>query len=194
MAMIRSTIVTAAAGVVALIGSQVAGADAQPFSKSQVHHVTATVKSIDKDSREIELTGPKGNTSSYVVGPEVKNFNQIQVGDRVVLSYYEGLGAQVMPPGTAPAAPTETTTTSVAPGGARPGANLNRTITSTVTIEAVGKDAKSVSFKRADGTSHKVAIEDPDAQKFVHTLKPGDSVQIRYSEATAVSVHEAPKK
>jgi hypothetical protein len=45
-----------------------------------------------------------------------------------------------------------------------------------------------VTFKKADGITRTVAVEDPEARKFIRTLKPGDPVEIRYSEAVAVSV------
>jgi hypothetical protein len=36
-----------------------------------------------------------------------------------------------------------------------------------------------------------VAVDSPEGQKFIHKLKPGDAVQITYTEAVALNVEEA---
>ena len=54
--------------------------------KASVEHtvdVTATITAIDKTTRDITLKGPKGNWVVVTAGPEVKNFDQIDVGDKV---------------------------------------------------------------------------------------------------------------
>src|SRR5262245_4382377 len=51
---------------------------------------TATVVAVDKATRTITLKGPK-RTVDVVAGDEVKNFDQIKVGDRVVVKYVEAL-------------------------------------------------------------------------------------------------------
>jgi hypothetical protein len=45
-----------------------------------------------------------------------------------------------------------------------------------------------VTFTRADGLQRVIAIEDPQARRFIRKLKRGDRVQITYLEAIAVSV------
>ena len=52
---------------------------------AEVVTVKARVDSIDKATRRIVLTGPEGRSMSVVAGPEVRNFDQIMVGDTVVL-------------------------------------------------------------------------------------------------------------
>jgi hypothetical protein len=58
----------------------------------------------------------------------------------------------------------------------------------TVKIDAVDPSFNTVTFTRADGITRVVGVDDPEAQRFVRTLKPGDSVEISYSEAVAVGV------
>jgi hypothetical protein len=53
--------------------------------------VTLVVDSIDKASRSVVLKNAKGETMKVVAGDEVKNFDQIKVGDNVVASYTQGL-------------------------------------------------------------------------------------------------------
>jgi hypothetical protein len=58
----------------------------------------------------------------------------------------------------------------------------------TVEIVSVAKDGKSVSFRDAEGRLQSIRVRREDAQAFARKLNPGDLVDIRYSEAVAVSV------
>ena len=53
--------------------------------------VTATIIAIDKTTRDITLKGPKGNWVVVTAGPEVKNFDQMNVGDKVHARYVEAI-------------------------------------------------------------------------------------------------------
>jgi hypothetical protein len=53
--------------------------------------VTLVVDSIDKASRSLVLKDDKGEQSKFVVGDQAKNFDQIKVGDLVVISYTQEL-------------------------------------------------------------------------------------------------------
>src|SRR5262245_2289680 len=57
--------------------------------------ITAQVVAIDKASRTVTLKGPKGNVVDVVAGDEVKNFDQIKVGDLVVVSYLQSLSLEL---------------------------------------------------------------------------------------------------
>jgi len=51
--------------------------------------ITATVVGIDKAARTVSLKGPKGRVVDVAVSDEVRNFEQIHVGDNVVVKYME---------------------------------------------------------------------------------------------------------
>ena len=53
--------------------------------------ISARVEAIDKAQRQVTLKGPKGNVQTVTAGPEVRNFDQIKVGDMVVVRYLESL-------------------------------------------------------------------------------------------------------
>ena len=59
-----------------------------PGYKAELTKVQATVQSIDPKTREVTVVGPKGPVSIYC-GPEVKNFDNLKVGDKVNLSFYQ---------------------------------------------------------------------------------------------------------
>jgi hypothetical protein len=45
-----------------------------------------------------------------------------------------------------------------------------------------------VTFKRSDGTVHVIAVKSPNMVEFIHTLKPGDQVDVTYTESLAINV------
>src|SRR5271168_2754920 len=62
----------------------------------------ATVQSIERMANPptISLTGPDGATRSYTVGPKVKHFDQVQVGDTVKATVTENLTIYALANGT----------------------------------------------------------------------------------------------
>jgi hypothetical protein len=162
-----------------------------PLVKDQLHQMTATVQTVNVADRTVVLVGPDGAPTEVSVGPEVRNFEQVKPGDHVVVSYYEGFAAEVKPSSTATSTPEQSVATARSAPGQPLGAGAGRTLTSTVEIQSVDTSDHKVTFQRADGISRVVAVEDPDAQKFVEHLKPGDKVQITYTEAVAVNVKPA---
>src|SRR5512137_1674074 len=59
------------------------------IKKERTSTVTATVQALDLEKRVVTLKGPKGNIFDVKVGPQAKNLKQVQVGDEVVITYYE---------------------------------------------------------------------------------------------------------
>jgi len=55
----------------------------------------ATVTAIDTARREVTIQGDKGPVTIQC-GPDVKNFNNLKVGDQVLISYYQGAAAQLV--------------------------------------------------------------------------------------------------
>ena len=53
--------------------------------------MSAQVVGLDKVTRTLTLKGPKGNVVDIVAGDDVKNFDQIKLGDLVVARYVEAL-------------------------------------------------------------------------------------------------------
>jgi hypothetical protein len=71
------------------------------MQREAVEEASATVVSVDASTRVIQLKGEDGRTGAFTAGPEVRNFAQIRTGDKVIVSYYRGITAQVLPPGSA---------------------------------------------------------------------------------------------
>ncbi len=80
--------VAALAGVPFAVAAQ-ATAPTVPAAKGMVADVKVTgeVIDVDKVNRLLAVKGPKGGINVYSVGPEVKRFDEIKVGDRIVVEY-----------------------------------------------------------------------------------------------------------
>jgi|GEM_PF-2552987 len=61
-----------------------------------VKEITARVEGIENAARTVSVRGPSGELRKYIVGPEVTRFDNIQVGDTVVLRYTEALGFKMI--------------------------------------------------------------------------------------------------
>ena len=152
--------------------------------------ITATVTKIDQTTREVTLQKSDGREYSFVAGDNVKNLAQVQKGDVVKATYTEALVYEVKKGGKAVGS-----VTTVAAEGAKPGATPAGTITRrsalTVTIVAIDPNAPSVTFKGTTDETRTIKVREPEKLKGV---KVGDSVEITYTEALAITVEKVEKK
>ena len=63
---------------------------------------SGTIKAIDAKTRTVTILGDGGTEVEFVAGPEVKNFAQLAVGQRVNTEYMKGLTLELKPGSTAP--------------------------------------------------------------------------------------------
>lgn len=159
-----------------------------PISREEKIELTAAVEAIDRKTRMVSLRGAEGRKATVYAGPEVRNLNQLNVGDEVVVTFYAAIGAEVTPPEQATAGVQQEGAMLRAVEGARPAGAVAEMTTTTVEIDSVDPAMNTVSFRRQDGLLRVLAIEDPKAQAFIRELKRGDMVTVTYMEAVAVSV------
>jgi len=157
--------------------------------KENMKTVTATVESIDLATRAVTLKGPDGKVMGLKVSEEVKNLPQMKVGDKVTVTYYESIAAQIIKPGTGPASAAQQAVATAKPGEKPAGAMVQQ-VTVIATVEAIDKTTQHVTLKGPEGNTVEVKVKNP---KNLEGVKVGDEVAITYTEAMAVSV-EKPKK
>src|SRR5262245_28722773 len=160
-----------------------------PAEVSRTVTEKATVTAVDKAGHLVTLKDKEGQTLTVQCGPEVRNFDQIAVGDAVVVRYLVSLAVALVKPGETPPA-AATVAAGTAEKGAKPGAAVGGQITATVKIESVDLKKNFVVFTAPNGGLRAVHVERPEGVKFIQGLKPGDLVQITYTEALAVSVEK----
>jgi Cu/Ag efflux protein CusF len=146
--------------------------------------LTATVTAVDMDKREVTLKGPEGNEVTLTVGPEVRNLAQVNVGDEVVINYYEGLALKLEKGGSGIRETEETVTGTRAPLGEKPAGTLVRTVDAVGTVQAVDREARKVVLR---GTQRTLTLKVADDVN-LDDIKVGDQVLARYTQALAISV------
>ena len=86
-----ATAVALPGAAIAQTGAVVAGTAPGKGGVAEVVKMTATITAIDKATRDVTLKGPQGNEVVLTAGPDVKNFDQMKVGDPVDVEYVEAL-------------------------------------------------------------------------------------------------------
>jgi hypothetical protein len=163
----------------------------EPVAAESLLQMTATVAAVDQSTRMVTLRGDNGATTTVQVGPEVRNLQQVRVGDKVVVGYYQGILAEVTKPGEgAQGVETASAATRARPGE-RPAGAAGTAVRETVTIESVDTSFDTVTFKLPNGSTRHYAVETPQGREFIRKLRKGDQVEVTYIEALAVEVAPA---
>ena len=154
--------------------------------------LTATVVAIDPANRTVTLKRANGEVSEIAVGDQVRNFNQIKVGDIVRAHYTQGLALELKPGAPADAGPpkVENIVSPPAPAGAKPGGAVARKITATADVITVDAAKGVVTLRGPEGKEVDLNVQDPAQLK---NIKTGDHVKVTYIEALAISVEEPAK-
>ena len=148
---------------------------------------TATVVAIDNTTRTVTLKGPQ-RTFDVVAGDEVRNFDQLRIGDRVTAKYVEALSLELKKTKEPLDAKGAAAIKRSAPG-ARPGGAVGREITFLADVVGVDQAKSTISLKGPSGNVVDLKVQNPDQFKVV---KKGDQVEAVYTQAAAISVTPAP--
>jgi len=158
------------------------------YVRAEATQVTAVVEAVDHAKRELTLLGPDSNRTTFVVDEEVKNFDQIQKGDTVNISYYESVAVQVKQPGEAALGLSEASTVERAEPGEKPAGVGAHSVTLVAKVLALDPDKGTATLEGANSEKMTVIVRDPTHYERV---KVGDTVEITYTEALAISVEKA---
>jgi hypothetical protein len=156
---------------------------------AEVVKVTATVEAIDKAKRQVTLKGPKGNSMVLPVSAEVKNFDQVKVGDQLVVGYVQALSMTLKKGGKELVAKTEAADSARAASGTKPGGAAVQQMTVIADVTAIDAKTQTVTLK---GPKQVVDLKVRDPEQF-KLVKVGDQIEAVYTEALAVSVEPAKK-
>ena len=153
--------------------------------------VVAVVDGINPPERLVSLRLPDGTREAVRLGPEVRNFAQIRVGDEVVVRYREAVAAMLTSAPEGPARTVVTEDVTRAPLGQRPAIGTEKAVTTIVRIESVDPAGPTGPFTGGDGLTRTIVPQTEEMQAFARTLEPGDMVEVTFTEAVALSVEPA---
>ena len=157
---------------------------------ANVVEITASVQAVNKADRTVTIRGPRGNVQTVEAGPEVKNFDQIKVGDMVALRYVEALTLELKKGGKALVARTDSAMGATTKAGEKPAAGVGRQIHVIANVVGVDAATQTVTLK-GPKQSAELKVGDPEQFKLV---KVDDQVEAMYTEAVALSVEPVSAK
>jgi Cu/Ag efflux protein CusF len=153
---------------------------------------TATVRTIDLESRMVTLEDNDGRVTAVRVGPQVVNLPQVRPGDRVDVSRTEAVAIDVAKAaaGSVPMA-TQTVEMARAEPGDLPSGEAS--VVTRITAQVVGLNPAEhkVMFIGPAGVVRTVFVERPQVRQLLNQLQVGDMVEISFVEAEAISVTPA---
>lgn len=147
--------------------------------------IRAKVVELDMARRLATLKGPKGNIVTLEVPAEVKNFDQVRLGDNVVVRYAAAVAARLEPATRSGIRErVESTSAASAATGGMPGAAAQRTVEVLVVIQALDAEAGTATLRGARRT---VTVQVPPGVD-IAKLKVGDEVRAVIVEALVLNV------
>jgi len=151
-------------------------------------NATVHVVALDKATRLVTLREEDGRMVEIRAGDELRNFDQIVVGDALKVHYRQSLAATLLPPGSDPNQSQGGLVAARAEPGAKPGGSVGAHVSVRVKIISVDAAREVVVFSMSSGelVAHQIAT--PEGREFIKGLKVGDVVQLDYSEALALSI------
>jgi hypothetical protein len=163
---------------------------------ANISTLNATVTAVDKADRVVTLRGDDGREQTIKCGPEVRNFDQIEVGDRVAAQYHESTAIFARKPeaaagststGSGPSGVTRTYgKAELAPLGSKPGGEITNVSEVTATVDDIDYAKRQVRLLGPSGQPRVLTVGN-DVQN-LESIKKGDEIVIRYTEALAISV------
>ena len=148
--------------------------------------MTAHVKSVDLAKREVTLSGPGGRVETFAAGPEVKNLEKLERGDRVEIRFRAGLVLRLQSDGKENSAPeVEKEIKNTGRGDVLSGTETVRARLM-LTVVAIDPVTKTVTLEDADKRTYKVKAGEGVS---LDRVKVGDRFRATYSAAMAVSVN-----
>jgi hypothetical protein len=187
---------------VLMIGSNIAIAQNKPQAVVAVETAPGVLKVaegvqlqgkftlVDQKTRQVVIVGPNGNEFKTTLGNEVKNFNQIKVGDIVTLTHVEILVADIKKPSKVEVRErVETEKAVTAKLGDKPAAAIERKLSIVADVTAIDEKKGTLTVRGATRTLD-IKVKDP---KVLKGIKVGTQIETVVTEIIAIEV-SAPKK
>ena len=144
----------------------------------------AIVEAVNKETRELKLIDARGNRFSVVADELVRNFDQIEPRDRIVIEYLESVALVVAPAGSElPIG--DASLVRVAPAGDKPGVEGVQTRVVVATVHSINAADRLVTLETEEGELSTIKVAE-DAR--LDLVDVGDQVRLRVTRAIAVSV------
>jgi len=186
--LIATALITAPLAAIAQNAPQAVVAAASVPGKAAVGEavqIQGKVKSISKANRSVIVSGPQGKAVLFNLGDDVRNIEQIRVGDLVTLTYAQALALElhkVANNGIRERVESEQSVRT--PLGDKPAGAIQKTVRIVANVVAINPKAQTVTLRGAKRTVE-LAVNDPAMLK---EIQVGNQVEATYVEAVVLEV------
>ncbi|MCF6264910.1 MAG: hypothetical protein L3J24_15160 [Xanthomonadales bacterium] len=186
---VAESVETVAAEPVAIVETVVAEtsseADKPAISATQKVLLTATVEAINHETRAVSLRGPEGSIVEIVASEDIRNLNQVSVGDSLNIEYVQSISIEVVAAVDAEAGIAVIAAEVRSDEGEMPGVAALEAIVINAVVEEINLEENTFKLKGADGEVTEFTARDPENLK---KAVVGDLVVITLTEAVAITV------
>jgi hypothetical protein len=151
---------------------------------TEIYTTSAVVSAVDKATRSVTLSTADGRTTTFKAGDEVRNFDQIAVGDRVTAQVWEQ-SSVFLQKGNPTTQAEATVAAARVPKGAKPGGFVVASTQQTATVVALDLDTRQVTLQFADGKWRSFQVG-PNIN--LAKAKVGDKLSVRHTEGATILV------
>ncbi|WP_372013276.1 hypothetical protein [Pseudoxanthomonas sp. 10H] len=152
-----------------------------------------SITRVDRANRMVTIRGSEGAELDVYAGDQVRNFDQLQVGDRVSMDYTRAIAAELQPAGSGEVGTSVQQGGSRSGAGGRPGGAASETVTVVAEVLAVDTVAHTVTLRGPRGNVVAVAVQRDDLRARLGRVKAGDLLRVTFTEAVAVNIRPRPQ-
>jgi len=188
----KSFLIAALLATAGLVQAQTAAPAAQSSATkvvpvaAEVTVLTATVDSVDANTRTVVLKNDQGQTTSMKVGKDVTNFANIKKGDIFVVEYAQAMavGLTLATKADKPGVAATRTMKVQDAANKKPFAEEIDTIVETAKIKSINAKQRTAVLSMPNGKTLKVKVD--KAVLGLEKFKVGDEVVIEYVQDMAI--------
>jgi hypothetical protein len=148
----------------------------------------AKIVELEKQSRTAVLRTPEGNLVKVHVSPEVRNFDQVKVGDEVVMRYQVATAIEIQSASkNAIRERIESSNTQTNKASSLPGVEVGKRVEILANIQSINRKARTMTLRGATRTVTIVVPANIDVAK----LKVGQEVHAVITDAVMIEVERA---
>ena len=155
------------------------------FAASEHFETTATVVSVDHDSRWVTLRGEDGREISFEASDEVRNLDQVEAGDVLTVEVFGEVTIQLLPGDGSEAGAGAAAMADRAELGDKPGAVIAGREIITATVEAINLEKNTYILKGPKGNLREFEAINPENLKLARV---GDLVVVTTTTAVGMFV------
>jgi hypothetical protein len=172
-----------------LAGDDAAMLDRPSFSASQTSTMSAVVEAIDHETRVVTLRKPDGEEITFTATDDVRNLDQVKVGDVLMAEYTESLSIEVMANDGMGADAAAASAMARTKKGDMPGVAAMDSTVVTATVEEINLEKNTFKLQGPDGDINEYVARNPDN---LRRAQVGDLVVFTVTESVVVTVEEPP--